>query len=377
MRLCHIITGLNTGGAERALHNLLAGGLAKRHDCAVVSLGDIGTYGAHIRALGVPVHALGMCRGAPTPAAPWRLCRIVRGFRPDLVQGWMYHGNLAAWLACKFAVGRPVLAWNVRQSLYGLREEKRLTQVVIHTSRVSSRAPAALLYNSVHSRVQHECFGFHAARGRVIPNGFDLAYWQPATTGECARTRQALGIPEDALVIGHVARVHPMKDHVRFLRVAVRLAESYPDLHLLLVGTNVTADQPLWRGWIPARLGRRIHFLGERNDVPALMQSMDMLCQSSWSEAFPNVLGEAMACGVPCVATDVGDSACIIGDTGITVPASDDVALHEGLSRLLDAGADARQALGRAARARVESRYGIDSVVAQYQDLYISMVNGR
>lgn len=378
VRLLHVITGLATGGAERALYALLAGGLAARHRCTVVSLGDAGVYGMRIEALGVRVNALGMrSGGAPMPAVLWRLRRIVRGLRPELVQGWMYHGNLAAWLAWGVASEQPVLVWNIRQSLYGLRKEKRFTRVVIRTNRRLSGAPAALIYNSALSRAQHEHFGFHAASGHVIPNGFDVGCWRPASADERARIRKALGIPTDVPVIGHVARLHPMKDHPRFLRTAVRLAERYPELHVLLAGTGVTPDQPLWCGLVPPELAKRFHFLGERNDVSSLLRAIDVLCVSSaWGEAFPNVLGEAMASGVPCVATDVGDSAAILGDTGLVVRPRDDGALYDGLCQMLDVGAEARQACGRAARARVQAQYGLDAVVAQYSDLYGTLMAG-
>lgn len=350
----------------------------ERGQHVVVSLRDAGRYGPSLRQLGITVHALHVKSMFHGPVGFYRLQQIARRFEPDLIQGWMYHGNLAAWLACRLAPERPALAWNVRQSLYDLRGEKRLTRVVIRANRDLSRAPAALLYNSVLSRAQHERFGFHAARARVIPNGFDLARWRPAAADERTQVREGLGIPVGVPVIGHFARLHPMKDHPRFLRVAVRLAKRYPEIHTLLAGTGVTADQPSWRGLVPVELKNRFHFLGERDDVSDLLRSIDMLCLSSaWGEAFPNVLGEAMASGVPCVATDVGDSAAILGDTGLAVAPRDDVALHEGLREMLDLGAEARQARGRAARARVQARYSMDAVVEQYSDLYASLMVGE
>nr|MDA3877952.1 glycosyl transferase family 1 [Halothiobacillus sp.] len=147
MNVLHIITGLSTGGAERALYKVLAGGLAQSGNSAVLSLRDEGAYGRKIRDLGVPVYTLGMQRGVPGPLAVTRLRRLVRSLRPAIVQGWMYHGNLAAWLAQRMAPGRPALAWNIRHSLYGLSGEKRATRQVIRANRWLSGAPDALLYN--------------------------------------------------------------------------------------------------------------------------------------------------------------------------------------------------------------------------------------
>jgi len=365
----HIITGLSTGGAEQALYNLLAGGLAQSGNTAVLSLRDEGAYGRKIRDLGVPVYTLGMRRGLPGPGALTRLRALVRQQQPDLIQGWMYHGNLAAWLAQRMALGRPVLVWNIRHSLYGLSGEKRMTRQVIRANRLLSRWADAILYNSELSRKQHAAFGFADGRGRVIPNGFDLDRLRPDRE-QGAQVRRTLGIPDTARVVGHVARFHPMKDHALFLRAAVRVAEENQDVCFLLVGREVELENPALKELIPKDLEDRFLCLGERQDIVSLMQAMDLFCLSSWSEAFPNVLGEAMATGVPCVTTDVGDSAFIVGDTGVVVPSGDDDALFNGLMGVLDKAPEGRRALGRGARERIEANFGLAAVVDQYANLY-------
>ncbi len=375
MKVLHVITGLSTGGAERALYNLLSGGLAARDGVAVLSLRDEGTYGPRIRDLGVPVYTLGMRRGLPGPAAITRLYMLVGELRPDMIQGWMYHGNLAATLAGWLAPGRPAVAWNIRHSLYSLTDEKPLTRQVIRANRRLSGRTDSIVYNSCLSREQHEAFGFLADRGRMIPNGFDTDNLQPSRElGQLVR--RDLAIPEDALVIGHVARFHPMKDHASFLRAAVQVAIAMPNTRFLLAGRNVDLENAALFGIVPSDFVGRFYFMGERDDVPALMQAMDVFCQSSWSEAFPNVLGEAMALGVPCVVTDVGDSRDIVADTGITVPCSDSEALARGLMAMLSKQDDVRRALGRAARARVEANYALPRIVGEYQGLYEALASG-
>lgn len=376
MKALHIITGLTTGGAERALYNLLAGGLGQPAETAVLSLQDEGAMGGRIRALGVPVHGLHMRRGLPTPAIILGLRQMVRAFRPDVIQGWMYHGNLAASLAGRLAPGRPAVAWNIRHSLYDPGAEKTLTRQVIRANRLWSSGPKAIIYNSRLSRTQHEAFGFRGSRAVVVPNGFDTWRLRPdPETG--AAVRSELGLPEGALVVGHVARFHPMKDHASFLRAAVRVAGEDPAVRFLLAGRNVSPENPALAGIVPPSLLERFVFAGERRDAHRLMRAMDVLATSSaWGEAFPNVLGEAMACGVPCVATDVGDSAAIVGETGVVVPPSNTAALAEGLEAMVRRSPADRQALGRAARERVEARYNLDSVVAQYADLYQTLAGG-
>jgi len=370
MKVLHVITGLSTGGAERALYNLLAGGLAQQFDTAVVSLQDEGSIGGRIRELGVPVYGLQMRRGLPTPGVFGRLRRLVRAFRPEIIQGWMYHGNLAASVAARMAAGRPALAWNIRQSLYDLKAEKPLTRQVIRANRLLSGQADTIIYNSRLSRSQHESFGFQGSRALVISNGFDLQRLRPDPATREA-VRRELDLPSDVTVIGHIARFHPMKDHASFLRAAVQVARAHPSARFLLVGRNVSPENPALAGIVPSELLERFVFTGERSDPHRLMQAMDFFATSSaWGEGFPNVLGEAMACGVPCVTTDVGDSADIVADTGIIVPPSDVKALASALEKMIRKSPEERQALGQAARKRIQTSYVLDTVMGQYADLY-------
>jgi glycosyltransferase involved in cell wall biosynthesis len=369
----HLITGLEMGGAERALYGLVAGGLLEFGSLVVLSLRDEGVYGPRFRELGVPVHTLGMSRGMPKTNDIIRLTKLVRSVKPDVIQGWMYHGNLAASIAAVFAPGKPAVAWNVRQSMYDLASEKRMTRQVIRANRFLSPRADALLYNSQLSRTQHEAFGFASRRGRVIPNGFDLEALEPNLSIR-ESVRKTLGVSRDELIVGHVARFHPMKDHASYLRAAVIVAERNADVRFVLVGRDVSLDNSALSGIVPPHLAGRFICMGERSDVYRLMQAFDVFCQSSWSEAFPNVLGEVMASGVPCVATDVGDSACIVGDTGRMVPPINPSALAEAVIALLSIPKSGRVALGRAARKRIESRYNLSAIVSSYADLYGKLI---
>lgn len=369
MRVLHIITGLSTGGAEKALFNLLSGGLTEMGETVVLSLSDEGSMGRHIRALGVHVMTLGMKRGLPTPAALLHLRRIVRDFRPDLIQGWMYHGNLAASMAKGLAINKPAVIWNVRHSLYSLSAEKLLTRQVIRANRCMSTHADTIIYNSRVSRCQHEAFGFAGDKGKAIANGFDTTLLQPAPAKRKA-VRQSLGIEADEVVVGHVARFHPVKNHAGFLQAAVQVLKIRPEVSFLLVGRNVGLDNPSLSGIVPSHLQDRFRFVGERADVADLMQVMDVFCLTSTSEAFPNVLAEAMSIGLPCVATDVGDSRDIVGNSGLVVAPGNVDELARGLLTMLSKTIDERCELGRTARVRVEQNYALPAIVLQYANIY-------
>ena len=376
-RSLHIISGLWTGGAETVLLRLLSRGLAGPDGAVVVALNSEGPLAEPLRALpNVTVHGLGMSRGAlPSPRMLSQLRRLVRSADADVIQGWMYHGNLAATLAARFSQRRVGVAWNVRQSLYVLAAEQPLTRWVIRASAWASRSPDCIIYNSHVSRGQHAALGFRDTTARVIPNGFDVAASAPASADRIA-ARELLGLPQDRPIVGLVARVHPMKDHENFLRAAALLSARMPAAYFALIGHGADAGNARLSALI-SRLGllQRVALCGEIRNAMRVHCAFDVACSASWAEAFPNVLGEAMSCGVPCVATDVGDSRWLVGDTGRIVPARDPTALSSALAEMLELTESERQALGTRARTRIETHFRIGAVVDEYRALYAALAS--
>lgn len=375
MRICYVITGLNTGGAETVLCRLLEGLGTPEFEHHVVSLGREGELDARVRGAGAMLTHLSMRPERPDPRALWRLRGILRVSRPDVVHAWMYHANLMATLAA-LGTGVPVL-WGVRQSLYDLRREKLSTRIVIHASRVLSGRPAGILYNSFTSAAQHEAFGFQSAKRLVISNGFDVQRFH--ADGEArARVRAELSIAQDALVIGLVARWHPMKDHANFLRAAALMVQSNPDTIFVLVGNGLDSGNLELRALVSSlALTDRVRLCGRREDVPAINAALNIASSSSWGEAFPNTIGEAMACEVPCVATDVGDVREIIGDTGGVVPPRDPEALCRGWQELAALPEAERRDKGRRARQRIVERYSMAMMASRYADLYAEVTRNH
>ena len=367
----HIITGLSTGGAEMMLYKLLSAATKDDLEAVVISLMDVGTIGARIARLGVPVITLGMMRGVPGPFAAIRLIRTIRRVRPSVIQGWMYHGNLTATLAARSVHEAIPVLWNIRQSLYETQKERSLTRLTIKVGSGLSKGPVKIIYNSHISAAQHEALGYKREKTIVIPNGFDTDQFCP-NSGARNRVREELGIPNDALAIGLVARHHPMKDHGNFLDAASLLLQQYQGVHFVLSGSGINPDnREIWKLVEKLQLNDNVHLLGEREDVPEILASLDIATSSSaWGEGFPNVIGEAMACGIPCVVTDVGDSAFIVGETGLVVPPGEPASLSHAWLKLIDMGSEERQGLGIAARQRVIERFSLSAISQQYQDLY-------
>jgi glycosyltransferase involved in cell wall biosynthesis len=370
VKILHVINRLSRSGAEMMLYKLLLALPERENGLAhgVISLMDDGEFRPAIEALGVPVHAVGVRRGMPSPAALWRLRRLIAEVRPDLVQCWMYHSNVATSLAA--AKRRPVV-WGIRHSIYDLAREKRLTRWLIRSGPKLSGRVARIVYCSRASADQHEALRYPRSKTTVIPNGFDVEVFRPNDKAR-RELRAELGVPPEAVIVGHAARYHPMKNHAGLLRAfAKAVSLRHPQVHLAMAGSDVSRDNRALTGLIAGLdISERIHLLGERRDMPRLMAGFDIYASPSWSEAFPNVLGEAMASGLPCVATDVGDSAAVVVDTGRVVPPGDEAGLAEALSQLIEAGAEVRQKLGAEARKRIVRDFSLDAIAKRYVELY-------
>jgi len=375
VRILHIITGLSTGGAEMLLYRLLARTEQAGHQARVISLTDVGQVGEKIRSLRVPVEALGMRRGIPNPALLFRLaCRIGRT-RPDVIQTWMYHANLAGGLAARLAGVSPVV-WGIHYTTFGPQVKRMTAWTNRICARLSGWLPARIVCCAETARRIHVAQGYDAARTLVIPNGIDLEAYGPSSAAR-AGVRQELGLAQGTPLIGLVARFDAQKDHQNFVAAAGRLHVCFPGIHFLLCGQAVTGENRRLVQWIH-QTGARHHFhlLGPREDISRLTAALDIACSSSaFGEAFPLVIGEAMACAVPCVVTDVGDSACIVGDTGRVVPPKNPEALARAWLDLLQMHPDARQTLGSRARQRIQLNFSLQKTAQAYTSLYESLLN--
>lgn len=362
--ITHIITGLDVGGAERALHMLLTNGLEGPFRNHVMSLMGPGHYGSLLEQAGIPVTCLHMRPGRPSLRALWRLRAAIRAHQPQLIQGWMTHGNLSASLARRLFQPRAALGWNIRWSLEWLAQASASTRVLTRLGVWLSSSPEAILYNAQRSRCQHSEIGYSDGRAHHLPNGFDTIRWQPDATARAA-VRAELGLSERDRVIGFVGRGHPEKDPASLFQAFSQVAALNPRAVLVATGRDLDRFEGP---------GGRIILTGQHNNVPRLMQSFDLFCLSSRVEGFPNVIGEAMATGIPCVTTDVGDAAVIVGNTGWVVPPRDCDALARALIEAINTPPEELRARGAAARARIEAEFSIASVVEKYIALYERLI---
>lgn len=376
LRVAHVIADLGPGGAERMLVKLLCAIDHERFASEVYTLISVRRewIPSELDVLGIPVTSLRMGRGFPDPVALVRLSALLRKSRPHVVQTWMYHADMIGGLAATITRRAMPVVWNIRATNPQATFIRRRTRYLARAcARMSGWLPRTIICCSVEARRVHASLGYVDSKIRVIPNGFDVDCFRPSPHAQ-ASVRAELGIPQWAWVIGMVARLDPHKDHQTFFEAARRLRERQPDVHFLLCGPGISAADGQLREWVEAaQLGAHCHLLGQREDIPRITAALDIATLSSAEEGFPNVLGEAMACAVPCVATDVGDSARIIGDTGRLVPPRDPEGLAQAWCELIDGGRPFLQALGAKARRRTEEHFSIDRIAREYEDVYTTV----
>jgi glycosyltransferase involved in cell wall biosynthesis len=375
IKILHIITSLNVGGAETALYRLLSSMDKARFENQVVSLIHCGPVGEKIRALGIPVLSLDMHPGRPSPKALFGLLRYLRRNQPDIVQTWLYHADLLGALAAKI-LGLPLL-WNIRASNMDMSYYRWLSNAVLRACVWLSGWPLGIIVNSKAGQEFHEHLGYHSRRWIHIPNGIDTGQFKPAPAARIA-LRKELKLGPEVMLIGLVARFDPMKDHANFLQASSLLAVHSPGVHFVLAGNGVTPSDPFFGEYIERpELRGRLHLLGQRDDITMLTAALDMASSSSCGEGFPNTVAEAMSCGVPCVVTDAGDSAYLVGETGIVVPPKNPQALADGWQRMIALGAEGRKLLGEAARQRIQQHFEQQEITRRYERLYASLIPSR
>lgn len=365
LRVLHVITDLTTGGAQRMLQKLVTVPASDGVVQDIVSLGRVGAIGGELSEVGIRIHQCGLSN-RPTLKGLRTLVGVVRRWDPDVVQTWMYHADLIAGSIARI-LGHPRIFWNVRHGTLDWSAMRRTSALVVRATVPASRlVPHRIICCSAESARVHRALGYPESKLQVIENGFDLDRFR-FSSADRLRVRSELDIPAEGPVVLALGRHHPQKDHETLVRAMKRVAERLPGLTVLCAGPGMTWVNPeveeLFR---PLSDTVSVHLLGERSDVPALLSATDVLVStSSHGEGFPNVLGEAMACRRPCVTTDVGDSARIVGETGRIADPGDDDEIAAQVCIVLECD-DLRDTLGAAARARVERHFSREVIRQRY-----------
>ncbi len=370
MKIVHVITGLEMGGAEHMLLKILSQDTENEH--CVISLTDGGSLKNSYEETKHTLHTLGLKRGKLSFSALKKLATLIHIEDPDIIQGWMYHGNLAALAGKICGFSRASLYWNIRHSLHDLKHEKKSTAWVIRLCGFLSFLPKKIIYNSHMSQIQHQKHFYSARKSVILPNGFDIDKFSPNASSRM-KWRKEWSCEEETKVYGMIARYHPMKDHETLLQGFAKALENKKiKAKLVLVGTNVDESNSTLSTLIE-KLSLKDHvvLMGERRDINEILPAFDYaILSSAWGEGFSNFLGESMACGIPAIATNIGDNARIIDEYGIIISSQNSDQLSNAIITMSNIDQDDYHRLSSACRIHINDNFTIDKITHDYLSLY-------
>ena len=371
MRVLHIITGLDDGGAEAVLFRMCK--LDKKYQHIVISLQAKQKYESLLQKFNVSVHTLNFSNSSINFFGLFKLFKLIRQIKPDVVQTWMPHADLIGGVIARIA-GVKKIFWGVHHANLIKGKINRLVIMIVRfNALLSNIVPTKIIYCAEKSREVQESIGFKKSKGVVVHNGYDTnSFFQDSSLDHVIRNE--LGISHESFLIGHVGNYHPLKDQETLIKSLRYLDEKNINFNAILVGNKLEPSNKNLVTLINDNgLTERIHLLGIRNDITAIMNGIDIFMLSSISEAFPNVLNEAMACETPCIATDVGDASLIIGDTGWIVNPQDSKALAKASIKALEEKKlryESWEQRKKACRKRILENYSLEKMINKYKDVW-------
>jgi len=367
--ICHVVPTMNVGGAETCLYNLIVNS-SDVFEHSVVCVIEAGILGEKLLDDGYNIVSLNI----KSIKSSWRglsiLKRELQSIRPDIVNGWMYHSNVYIIISSWLARLKAHRIWCILHAPTNISEEKTFTSLLIRSGGFFSRFVDRIIYNSYSSAELHERFGYARSKREVILNGFDTDRFKPRPYMR-NMILEKLGIDKNAILIGRVGRFHPRKDYKTLIEAFEILNREHKNIHLILTGKDINHNNAELAALIQeSRVQDRVHLLDFRGDVENIHSSVNLEISSSRTESFPTVIGEAMSSAVPCVVTNVGDSAAIIGDTGRVVQPRNPLALADACSEMLSLGRLGLEELGVAARNRIKKRFSISANINAFEKIY-------
>ena len=366
-RVLHVITSTGVGGAENMLYKYLSYSDKEVIDHSVISLKDLDHFGGKIKDLDIPIH--GLSKPIYTLSGIKEFYKTSKEFNPDILQSWLYHSDLACLILNLFL--KIKLCWNIRS--YKVYKFQKITGALVRFLAIFSKVPDVIIINSLASKDYHHRILYRPKRWEHVPNGFDLSF-NKDKPDLVIDIRSELNIPPESLIIGMIARYSKDKDHKTFLKACSLINKELPNVHFVMIGNQIDRfNLKLVNISDQLKISNQVHMLGTRNDIPQVMPNFDIVCSSSIDEAFPNTIGEAMAASVPCVVTDVGDCALLVGDTGRVVESKSPVSLSKECLNLLRMPNHERLNLGKEARNRIAKHFSIKNITKKYDEIYLGL----
>ena len=370
MKVVHIITGLGDGGAEHALFKICKYDITNKH--FVISLKGPGKYFSLLNKIGIKVYCLNFNFFSIFKFIS--LVKLLRILKPNVVQTWLVHADFIGGIAARVA-GITNIIWNIRYSNIEIGRAKFTTILIIRILSIMSYfIPRVILTVSKKAKKIYEKIGYNNKIIKFIPNGYDLSILK-INKNQRIKFRKKIKIKKETPLIGNVARYDPQKDHLNLLSALSLIKSKNINFYCVLIGFNIDQKNITLMSEIKRlKLSKNVKLMGQNNNIPEVMNGLDLhILSSRYGEGFPNVVAESMACGTPCVATDIGDSKLIIGKTGWVVPPSNSFKLAKSIENALNEKNTIKWSKRcKNVRLRIKKNFSIGNMIKSYNKVWIS-----
>lgn len=369
MKIIHVISSLDRGGAERVLFNICV--TDKHNEHIVISLTSLGHYGQLLKKKNFTVYVCNMRSKIYMFLSFLNLIRILKKQKPDLVQTWLYHGDFFGGIAAKIAGIRKIV-WNIRNTSLNLKKNKWTTIIIVKIlAKLSWWVPQLIIVCAKSAIASHVLLGYNQKKMCLIHNGYDLSFFKK-TKNKNFFMHKLFDINPQIPLIGTVARFNFQKDHENLFKALVLLKKKKIEFYSVLVGHDMDQTNIKLVSLIKKyQITDLVKLLGLRDDIPNIMNEIDVHVLSSSTEGFPNVVAEAMACGTPCIVTDVGESAFIVGNTGWVVPPKRPELLSNSINEaILHWKTNQWKLRISQAKSRIKENFNINNTVKSYRKIW-------
>ncbi len=366
-----IINSLDRGGAETVMVDLMNVLKKNNIDLHVISLLGKGNVYNDIANLGIKVSAINKKKSIFFVFSFIKLLLLLIRTKPDVVHTWMYHSDLFGGLAAKIA-GVKKIIWSIHNTNLDKDKTKLSTRITVRICVILAYwIPTGVIFCSIKSAKYHALIGYPKEKITIIHNGFNTSKYHPTKEFRSKLLNELDITNKDVFLIGHIGRFNPIKNHAGFINAASIINKSFPEVHFILAGDGVDSQNKSLN-LIIDNLGvsKVVHMIGYRSDTLEIISSLDLLVSSSFGEAFPLVVGEAMSCEVPCVVTNVGDSAYLVNDTGEIVYNNSAYDIANGVKKILKMKEEDYRKMCICARYRIIDNFKIETIAKQYMEVY-------
>ena len=366
MKIIHIISSLDFGGAEKVLFNICNSDMENEH--IIVSLTQLGEYGRMLKKKKISVYVCNMKSKIYFLSSFFYLISIIKKYKPDIVQTWMYHGDFLGSIAARLA-GVKKIVWGIRHTNLKFRKSKFTTILISRVlAKLSWSIPKLIIVCAKSAMNFHQKIGYDRKKMCLINNGYDLSIFKNNRNKKNS-IRKFYKIDRSTPLLATVGRYTFEKDHENLFKALKILKTKNYKFRYLLIGPKIDYNNVQLVSQIKKyKLENIVILLGIRRDIPLILKEIDLHILSSNSEAFPNVVAEAMACGTPCVVTDVGDARFIVGKTGWVAPPNNSFLLSNSIKHALsELGTNKWKSKSNLARLRIKKNFDIENMINAYK----------